>query len=132
MPGKAGASSKAKEEKELHVAIANPDEMRMSILESAKQSVGMLQKEMKLYEIKRQKLEAFREMRELFAELINLNMRLEKVMPIVKMSNASVKKELERDIEKVERPAEMIVSRSRFDELEMELADIEKRMSSLK
>jgi hypothetical protein len=134
MPSKAARSREREAaDKDIHIAIRDHDEIRMSILESAKKSVEILQREGKLEELRKQKLEAFREMRDVLHEIRVLNLKLEKAMPKIKMSQAAVKREIEQDLEIVERPAKMmILAKTRVDELEQELADIEKRMSSLK
>jgi hypothetical protein len=63
---------------------------------------------------------------------MNLNLRLEKVMPKVKLNKVAAKKEVEEDLEIAEQPVERPQPRVRIDELEQELADIEKRMSGLR
>lgn len=133
MPSKATGISKEKNsvDKDINIAIYDHAAVRMSILVGARQSIRVLQREEKLYQLRKEKLEAYQEMKEIFGEIMSMNLKLEKLMPKIKRAVPAIeKKGIEAEVE--ERIIERPILNSRIDELEDELADIEKRMSSLK
>lgn len=123
------------EESEVHVAIQEPENLRRILLESAKDSIRFLQREERLKEIKNQKKALFDELKVVLKELVYLNNKLDKVMPRVKVKRPSVEKELADEAEEAKAAVAAkprIATKSRLDELEEELEDIEARIKSLK
>jgi hypothetical protein len=130
------AAKKGTVDPDIHVAINDHAELRKAILEAAKESVNFLKRHQKLEELRKQKADSFIELRALLKELIQLNMRLERIMPKVKLAKPAIKKEIVREIEiadeTVEEPRPKPAPRNKLDELEDELADIESRMGRLR
>lgn len=123
--GKAG-------DEEVHVAIDSPGDVRRCILESAKESVGILQRERKLNELRSIKLDSVKEISIIFKDILSLNARLERLMPKVNLPKPASVNEIDEEFREVERPTEKISTAARLDEFEQELAEIEKRISSLR
>ncbi len=135
-----GKSKARIENPDVHVAIREPEEVRRLLLESAKDSIKLLQRHERLEDIRNQKKALFEEVRVLLKEMVFLNNKLDRVMPRVKVNKPSIDKELRQEVEKLEETEESSaevsrsrpVARSRLDELEDELADIESRIKSLR
>ncbi len=132
MPKKAKSTKQVKEKKdEVHVALYEPDSVRIPLLEAAKRSVRVMQREAKFEELRSIKLESFRELKAVLNEIMSLNIRLEKLLPKVKKDEMPTKKEALMYSEE-EKAGSGKSQKTRFGELEMELADIEKRIGNLK
>jgi len=116
----------------VHIAIREPESVRKMLLESAKDSIRFLQRQVSLEDIRSQKMALFGELRAVLKEMVFLNNKLDRVMPRVKLDRPAVAKEPGQEVEEIEDEKPRLVTRSRLDELELELEDIDKRINSLK
>ena len=121
----------------LHVAIEGHSELRMAILDPAKESVGFLKMEEKINELKAEKLEALDELKTVLADMAKLNEKLGRLLP--KRNLGIPKKEFDTEVHQIEEDSRMIGAPTpkpeeppKLDKLEEELADIESRINNLR
>jgi hypothetical protein len=133
------AARRKEEDADINVAITGHAEIRRAILSAAKDAISVLQMHQRMEELRRKKEGLFVELRATLREIIQLNMRLDRILPKVKASRAPLKEKILRSkpmliVEErkamAERPKP--IARGRLDELEEELADIESRMNSIR
>ena len=122
----------SEEEQSLYIAINDASALRRQILEAAKESIGFLQRSERLESIRAGKFEAYKMLRITLKELLELNSRLNKISPKLKITEAFLKKDLAKkmDVDESE-GVPQIMPRTRIDKLEEELRDIESKINSL-
>ncbi|MFH2019835.1 MAG: hypothetical protein ABIJ34_00320 [archaeon] len=112
-------------DKTLFVGVYEPVDVRRNILEASKEIVGTLQTHEKLENLRKQKLVAYQQMKDLVSELDLLVGRLKKALPRSDMRKAIEKPQAAPVSTDRNSPAEM-------RKLEEQLKKIEKEFSQIK
>jgi len=120
-------------EKTVYVGIRNKSEIRRELLESSKDIVGVLKNYDKLNAVREEKIEKIMELKNILAELKQINGLLKDQFPSEKISEKKpvLKKSYARKAERLKpRPAAKKPS-SEIKKLEEELGEIEERLSKM-
>lgn len=114
------------EDSVFYVGVEDPVELRRDILHSSKSLIDGLRRYETYKQIREEKLSATIELKRVFDELLVLNRKLRSKLP-------KIPSEKPQPVEKVMKKAvKKPVKRDHMDLLEEELANIEKRLESLR
>ena len=132
---------KKEEEQVFYVGIKDPIEIRRSILESSKEMLQYLQRAERFKEVRKEKAEMTKELKENMKEIQKLVRKLKsslpstglrakapkKTKPEKKEKVMPVEKDIQKELEPIEKPKEM----NELEKLEAELGEIESRLTKL-